>query len=125
MAVWKYEGGKDSVVEVSKEDYAKCNTSNPIEEYSDGNTKVKLDRPGPFFFISGEKGHCEKGQKLIVVVMSPRHRDTGISFSSPAAAPSPAEFEDGPAVAPTSSATVWQSGFVVFALGLLAMYMGI
>ncbi|KAE8720455.1 nuclear nucleic acid-binding protein C1D [Hibiscus syriacus] len=52
---------------------------------------------GPFYFISGAKGHCEQGQKLVVVVLSPRHSYTGIS-----PAPSPAEIE-GPAVAPTSN----------------------
>ncbi|KAJ1413107.1 Phytocyanin domain [Sesbania bispinosa] len=55
------------------EGYANCNSHpSPIERYSDGNTKVKLDRPGPFYFISGAKGHCEKGQKVIVVVVSPK-----------------------------------------------------
>ncbi|GMY29177.1 early nodulin-like protein 1 [Fagus crenata] len=112
--VWKYDSGKDSVLQVNKENYVSCNTSNPIEEYKDGNTKVKLDRSGPFYFISGSKGHCEKGQKLVVVVLSPRHRYTGIS-----PAPSPVEF-DGPAVAPTSSATKLQSGLMV-ALGIFAL----
>ncbi|KAJ1437588.1 Phytocyanin domain [Sesbania bispinosa] len=70
MAVWKYDGGKDSVLQVNREGYANCSTSNPIEECSDGNTTVKLDRPGPFYFISEAKGHCEKGQKAIVVVTS-------------------------------------------------------
>ncbi|KAJ6295349.1 hypothetical protein OIU78_023382 [Salix suchowensis] len=31
--VWKYDGQKDSVLQVSKEAYAACNTTNPIEEY--------------------------------------------------------------------------------------------
>ncbi|XVE53524.1 hypothetical protein DITRI_Ditri03aG0010000 [Diplodiscus trichospermus] len=97
--VWKYDGGKDSVLQVTKEAYASCITSNPIAEYNDGNTKVKLENSGPFYFISGAKGHCEEGQKLHVVVLSPKHRYTGIS-----PAPSPAEIE-GPAIAPTSSAT--------------------
>ncbi|RDX81304.1 Early nodulin-like protein 1 [Mucuna pruriens] len=112
--VWKYESGKDSVLEVTREGYGNCSTSNPIKEYSDGNTKVKLERPGPFYFISGAKGHCEKGQKLIVVVMSPRHTFTAIS-----PAPSPAELEQGPAVAPTSTATTLQVG-----LGVLAIFVG-
>ncbi|XP_061365272.1 early nodulin-like protein 15 [Gastrolobium bilobum] len=118
--VWKYEGGKDSVLEVNREEYGNCSTSNPIKEYSDGNTKVKLDRPGPFYFISGVKGHCEKGQKIIVVVMSPRNRYAGIS---PSPAPSPAAEFEGPAVAPTSAATALQ-GALVTALGVLAMYVG-
>ncbi|KAF2287284.1 hypothetical protein GH714_039536 [Hevea brasiliensis] len=94
------------------EAYLSCNTSNPIEEYKDGNTKVKLDRSGPFYFISGAEGHCVKGQKMIVVVLSPRRRYTGIS-----PAPSPAEFE-GPAVAPTSTATSLK-GSLVMSLGIL------
>lgn len=113
LLVWKYEGGKDSVLQVSKEDYANCNISSPIGQYTDGNTKVQLDRPGPFYFISGENGHCEKGQKLVVVVLTPRR-------ISPA--PSPVEFE-GPAVAPTSGATALQGGLMVALLGgVLALW---
>ncbi|XP_014502674.1 early nodulin-like protein 3 [Vigna radiata var. radiata] len=114
--VWKYDGGKDSVLQVSREEYVNCSISNPIKVYSDGTTKVKLDRPGPFYFISGAKGHCEKGQKLVVVVLTPRGRSSGI-VSSPAPAPAPsfAEFE-GPAVAPTSSANALHGGIVMVAL---------
>ncbi|KAI4316407.1 hypothetical protein L6164_024389 [Bauhinia variegata] len=115
--VWKYDGGKDSVLQVSKDDYANCNISNPIKKYDDGNTKVELDRPGAFYFISGANGHCEKGQKFVVVVMTPRNRHMGIS-----PAPSPAEFE-GPSAAPspTSSATALQGGLMVVG-GTLAMW---
>ncbi|XP_071723948.1 early nodulin-like protein 14 [Rutidosis leptorrhynchoides] len=117
--VLNYDKEKDSVLEVTKEAYMSCNTSNPITEYKDGNTKVKLDRSGPFYFISGAEGHCAKGLKLIVVVMSPRHS----TISSPA--PSPMESE-GPAVAPTSSATSLKAtilmGFgAVFGFGFLIM----
>ncbi|GLT85232.1 hypothetical protein SLE2022_034280 [Rubroshorea leprosula] len=112
--VWKYDGGKDSVLQVTKEAYQSCNSTDPVAEYQDGDTKVKLERPGPFYFISGAKGHCEQGQKLIVVVLTPRHRYTAIS-----PAPSPVEFE-APAIAPTSSATSFKAGFVV-ALGLLVL----
>ncbi|XP_021597148.2 early nodulin-like protein 1 [Manihot esculenta] len=110
--VWKYDSQKDSVLQVTREAYLSCNTSNPIEEYGDGNTKVKLDRSGAYYFISGAEGHCVKGQKMIVVVLSQRHRYTGIS-----PAPSPAEFE-GPAVAPTSAATSLKGSLVV-SLGVL------
>jgi hypothetical protein len=115
LAAWKYDGQKDSVLQVTKEAYASCNTTSPIEEYKDGNTKVKLDRSGPFYFISGAEGHCEKGQKFVVVVLSQKQRHTGIS-----PAPSPAEFEGGPAVAPTSSAYTLRGGFLV-ALGVLVL----
>ncbi|BFG17948.1 hypothetical protein CerSpe_042220 [Prunus speciosa] len=112
--VLKYDSAKDSVLRVTKEDYANCNVSNPIEQHKDGETKLHLDQPGPFYFISGTKGHCEKGQKVIVVVMTPR-KHYGIS-----PAPSPAEV-DGPAVAPTSSATSLQGGLLVVAFGIFAL----
>ncbi|EEF46870.1 early nodulin-like protein 1 [Ricinus communis] len=114
--VWKYDSQKDSVLEVTRAAYLSCNVSNPVEEYKDGNTKVKLERAGPYYFISGAEGHCEKGQKMIVVVLSPRHnRFIGIS-----PAPSPAEFE-GPAIAPTSTATSlkFKGSFLVAPLGIL------
>ncbi|KAL7187226.1 hypothetical protein ACSBR1_037320 [Camellia fascicularis] len=117
--VWNYDGNKDSVVEVRKRDYITCNTSSPIAEHKDGNTKVKLDRSGPFYFISGEEGHCEKGQKLIVVVMSAKHatRHFGI-----APAPSPVDFQ-GPAVAPTSAAAaaVLYGGLMVALAGFVLL----
>ncbi|WVZ19664.1 hypothetical protein V8G54_006986 [Vigna mungo] len=119
--VWKFESGKDSVLEVTREEYGNCSSSNPIKEYSDGNTKVMLERPGPFYFISGAKGHCEKGQKLVVVVISPKH-----TFRAISPAPSPAEFE-APAVAPTSTATTLQvalltSTLLVFAMTLVVTF---
>ncbi|KAI3468354.1 hypothetical protein Pfo_025017 [Paulownia fortunei] len=118
--VWEYDGSKDSVLQVTKRDYVTCNTSNPIETYSGGNTKVKLERSGPYYFISGAEGHCEKGQKLIVVVMSEKHR----RFKVVSPAPSPAEIE-GPAVAPapTSGAGSLSGGFLMLALGALLVVM--
>lgn len=116
IAVWKYDGAKDSVYQVTKEDYISCNTTNPIEQHKDGETKVELTRPGPYYFISGVKSNCEKGEKMIVVVLTPRHR-----FDiSPA--PSPAEF-DGPAVAPTSGGSSLKSGLVLGLLGGLVLGM--
>ncbi|EOY29527.1 hypothetical protein QUC31_020730 [Theobroma cacao] len=110
--VWSYDPSKDSVLQVSKKDYETCNTSSPIAAHKDGNTKVKLERSGAYYFISGAEGHCQKGQKLIVVVMSARSQFMGVS-----PAPSPMEFE-GPAVAPTSSCVSLKSGLVVM-LGVL------
>ncbi|KFK29784.1 hypothetical protein AALP_AA7G178800 [Arabis alpina] len=89
--VFRYEAGKDSVLQVTREAYEKCNTTSPKATYTDGYTKVKLDQAGPVYFISGTEGHCQKGQKLRVVVISPR---VSAAFSP---APSPS---DGPALAP-------------------------
>lgn len=71
--VWKYDPKEESVLQVTKEGYDKCNTSSPIKEHKDGNTKVELEHSGPFYFISGSHGNCEKGEKLIVVVLSEDH----------------------------------------------------
>ncbi|KAI5393704.1 early nodulin-like protein 1 [Lathyrus oleraceus] len=118
--LFTYEAGKDSVLQVSKEDYVSCNISNPIKKYNDGKTKVRFDRSGPYYYISGEKGHCEKGEKVTVVVIS--QRSPSVAPVSPASAPSPGGGVEGPAVAPspTSSADVLQGGGVLMAMGVVA-----
>ncbi|GFP86774.1 early nodulin-like protein 1 [Phtheirospermum japonicum] len=92
--VLKYDVSKDSVLEVTRRDYVTCNTSAPIENYTGGDTTVRLGRSGPYYFISGAEGHCQKGKKLIVVVISERYR----RVISPA--PSPLAGNEGPVVAP-------------------------
>ncbi|KAL3640074.1 hypothetical protein CASFOL_011937 [Castilleja foliolosa] len=65
---FKYK--KDSVMEVSKENYKECNSNRPNFFSNTGNTMYTLDRSGFFYFISGATGHCEKGQRMIVWVMA-------------------------------------------------------
>lgn len=83
------------MLEVTREDYLSCNIPSPIEEHNDGHTVVKLRRSGPHYFVGGAKGSCEKGEKIIVVVMAPR------KYGGVAPVPGPVGF-DAPAVAPTS-----------------------
>ncbi|XP_010421357.1 PREDICTED: early nodulin-like protein 3 [Camelina sativa] len=124
--VWKYNGEKDSVLQVTKDAYINCNTTNPAANYSNGDTKVKLERSGPFYFISGSKSNCVEGEKLHIVVMSSRGGHTGGFFtgSAPSPAPSPALL-GAPAVAPvTGSASSLASrvgilGFVGLGIVLL------
>lgn len=106
---------------MTKEDYVNCNTSSPIQQYKDGETRIVLDKSGPFYFISGTKDHCEKGQKLIVVVLSQRNRPSAGAVS-PAPSPALAVEIDGPAVAPTptSSASAFKAGLIVALMGVLA-----
>uniref|UniRef100_A0A0D3AIZ7 Phytocyanin domain-containing protein n=1 Tax=Brassica oleracea var. oleracea TaxID=109376 RepID=A0A0D3AIZ7_BRAOL len=54
---FKYK--KDSVMQVTKECYKQCNSSHPRFYSNTGKTR----------FI-GTSGHCEKGQKMIVEVIS-------------------------------------------------------
>ncbi|KAI5009761.1 hypothetical protein ZWY2020_011898 [Hordeum vulgare] len=64
---FKYKA--DSVMEVTQEEYDKCGSTHPIFFSNNGDTEVRLDRPGPFYFISGVTGHCERGQKMVVKVI--------------------------------------------------------
>jgi len=87
---FKYKKLEDSVLLVTQAAYETCNTSNPTAYYDDGNTVIKLRHSGPYYFISGIQENCNKGQKLIVVVMaSSGHSGPG---SYP---PSPSPFQSG------------------------------
>lgn len=80
---------------VNRGDYDNCNTNNPITTLTGGDSYVNLNRSGPFYFISGNKSNCDQGQKLIVVVLSPK------KMLPPPGAPAPAS--SSPAVSPASS----------------------
>ncbi|XP_019183386.1 PREDICTED: early nodulin-like protein 1, partial [Ipomoea nil] len=95
ILVFKYPCNNDSVLEVNEDDYKNCNTKNPIKSYnSNGNTEVVLERSGAIFFISGQDDHCENGQKLAVVVLSPKHTSPG--SPPPVALPPEANSNNGP-----------------------------
>ncbi|KAK4439177.1 Early nodulin-like protein 1 [Sesamum alatum] len=94
--LFKYNKESDSVLVVNSQDYDNCNTANPILRLDDGNSVFKFDRSGPFFFITGNKSNCDKGQKLIIVVLAVRNRRSPPRATSP----SPAE---APASSPTST----------------------
>ncbi|KAH7860172.1 hypothetical protein Vadar_010159 [Vaccinium darrowii] len=87
--LFKYDKGSNSVLVVTKEEYENCSTQNPIEKMDGGDSVFKFDRSGPFYFISGNETNCEKGQKLIIVVLAVRNKPTSPPSTSPAGAPSP------------------------------------
>ncbi|XP_011045240.1 PREDICTED: mavicyanin [Populus euphratica] len=66
----RFKYRKDSVMEVSVEDYKKCNSSHPNFFSNTGNTVYHLNHSGYFYFISGVSGHCERGQRMIIKVIS-------------------------------------------------------
>ncbi|KAL7592189.1 early nodulin-like protein 1 [Lactuca sativa] len=85
--LFKYQSGKDSVVQVTKEDYDNCNAASPIAKYDDGHSMVKLNESGPHYFISGLVDNCKKNEKVVIVVMADRsHRSPPSSPPSPAPA---------------------------------------
>ncbi|XP_038889729.1 early nodulin-like protein 1 [Benincasa hispida] len=61
---------KDSVMEVTEEEYKRCNSTQPNFFSNTGNTVFQFRRSGTFYFISGANGHCERGQRMIVKVMA-------------------------------------------------------
>ncbi|KAI3753744.1 hypothetical protein L2E82_25806 [Cichorium intybus] len=97
---FKYNAASDSVLEVSKSDYDNCNMNNPITTLTGGDSFFNLNRSGPFYFISGNKSHCDQGQKLEVVVISPKTR------RSHSAAPPPGGSSPVPNASPVSSPPV-------------------
>ncbi|KAG7550615.1 Phytocyanin domain [Arabidopsis thaliana x Arabidopsis arenosa] len=74
---------KDSVMQVTKGSYKQCNSSHPRFYSNTGKTRFMFDHSVPYYFISGTSGHCEKGQKMIVEVIS---LDQTTTSSAPPAA---------------------------------------
>ncbi|XP_031483767.1 early nodulin-like protein 3 [Nymphaea colorata] len=123
VLVWNYNPQKDSVLQVTFDDYQKCNTSNPIAKHTDGNTTVTLDRSGPFYFISGVQGNCQKGEKLIVVVLSPRVAQPSMApASSPASEGSPSS---PPMVSASTGLDGFRLGFSALVVTLVTMVVGL
>ncbi|CAL9227171.1 unnamed protein product [Arabidopsis halleri] len=86
---FKYAKGKDSVLEVSEQEYNTCNTTHPLTSLSDGDSLFLLSHSGSFFFISGNSQNCLKGQKLAVKVLSTVHHSHSPRHTSPSSSPSP------------------------------------
>ncbi|XP_059442835.1 early nodulin-like protein 2 [Corylus avellana] len=82
--VFKYKKGSDSVLVVkTKDDFDKCNKTNPEKKLEDGDSEFSFDRSGPFYFISGKEQNCEKGQRLTVVVLAVRNHSQNPRPSAP------------------------------------------
>ncbi|KAK2969832.1 hypothetical protein RJ640_000649 [Escallonia rubra] len=115
--VMKYDPKSDSVLEVTEEDYKNCNKGKPIKSYKGGETKIALNRSGLFYFISGAEGHCEKGQKLEVDVLSDKHEGGGVKGHPPALAPV-SVLPPAPAPAPADGAHALTVGFMATVLAV-------
>ncbi|KAL9226960.1 hypothetical protein vseg_002712 [Gypsophila vaccaria] len=59
---------KDSILQVDREDYGRCNVTSPISKFEDGSTVFKFDRSG-FLYFSGKTGHCDAVEEMIVRIM--------------------------------------------------------
>ncbi|XP_050228362.1 stellacyanin [Mercurialis annua] len=63
-----YPPSQDSVVQVTEQNYNSCNLKDPILYMNNGNSLFNITTEGHFYFTSGNPGHCEKKQKLIISV---------------------------------------------------------
>ncbi|XP_071692071.1 chemocyanin-like [Rutidosis leptorrhynchoides] len=59
-----------SVLEVSKDDYDSCTTSNPISTNALTPVTVTLTAAGSRYFICGTPGHCDQGMKVEIDTVS-------------------------------------------------------
>ncbi|KAF6137427.1 hypothetical protein GIB67_009903 [Kingdonia uniflora] len=98
------QSGKDSVLQVSKDDFANCNITTPIATFNDRSTTFKFTQSGPYYFISGIQDNCKKNEKLVVIVMAQRGQQSSNSTqtppASPPSSPPPAPVEVVPTPAP-------------------------
>lgn len=98
---FKYNKAIDSVLLVSKDDFDNCNSDNPITKLDDGASAFTFDRSGPYYFITGNKTHCDKGQKFHLIVLTVRNNQP----PSPPSADTPAS--------PSSSITISPPGAAI------------
>ncbi|KAL3517789.1 hypothetical protein ACH5RR_020378 [Cinchona calisaya] len=53
-----------NIVMVDGNGYDKCSASAKAKTYSSGKDKIKLSRPGRYYFICTFPGHCDGGLKI-------------------------------------------------------------
>ncbi|XP_049356281.1 early nodulin-like protein 1 [Solanum verrucosum] len=118
--VFKFELGSNSALFVYKEDYYNCNKEDPIVILDHGDSRFTFNGPGTFSFISGHEDNCEKGQKLMIVVLSPNH--TKAQEAQTSLSPTPAE-SIGPVLlpAPTPAKSGAPAGFISWSFSISLM----
>ncbi|KAK1305259.1 Early nodulin-like protein 3 [Acorus calamus] len=113
-----YDSNKDSVLQVTKDDYDSCNTASPITTFkNDGNTVFTFSQSGPFYFISGTHDNCLMNEKMIIVVLSDRSGKSASPNGSNQPTSPPGEgtstTTDTPPPSSPNGATYMVNGFMV------------
>ncbi|KAL5737729.1 hypothetical protein ACOSP7_030490 [Xanthoceras sorbifolium] len=86
--VFNYQSGQDSVLQVTREAYDNCSTTDiPMANFTEGHTVFTFNRSGPFYFISGNKDNCLKNEKLVVIVLANRTQGNSNQTDSPPPSP--------------------------------------
>ncbi|XP_019192032.1 PREDICTED: mavicyanin-like [Ipomoea nil] len=127
--LWFQYSSYHNVVEVAKEDFDGCTTSNVLSSNSTGNTTFPLTRPGQRLFLSGNRMYCLGGMKLQVNVESnqtmapaPAPQAGGGDGGSAAALLPPSSKSNNPsAIVPGSSNHVKVDLLMTALLGILGL----
>ncbi|KAM7273465.1 hypothetical protein ACFE04_028129 [Oxalis oulophora] len=64
--VFHYRPNEDNLIQVTHQDFERCNLDSPINLYISGYTKIILDKVGHYYFLCGY--HCSQEQKLEIIV---------------------------------------------------------
>ncbi|TYH96119.1 hypothetical protein ES332_A12G156400v1 [Gossypium tomentosum] len=101
--IFQYTPNHD-VLEVTKADHDSCQTSSPLQTYTDGNTVIPLTSPGKRYFICGTLGHCSEHLDTVAASPSPSSPPSASPSPSspPSASPAP-ETSPSPANTPESA----------------------
>ncbi|KAK7269030.1 hypothetical protein RIF29_21745 [Crotalaria pallida] len=97
-----YPPSQDSVIQVTKESYKSCNLKNPILYMNNGNSLFNITSEGLYYFTSGEPGHCQKNQKLVINVGNVTANFDDAESPGPSSSSYPTVFGNIP-VAPSAS----------------------
>ncbi|KAL5228281.1 hypothetical protein ABZP36_016546 [Zizania latifolia] len=108
--VFRYRKEEDSVAVVSQSHYDACNATEPLQRLDGGDSVFVFNHSGPFFFISGDAGRCQAGERLIVVVLAVRNNTPSSPPpppppSPPVPAPSPRSMPPPPPAPGTNGTT--------------------
>ncbi|XP_054823420.1 mavicyanin-like [Prosopis cineraria] len=121
-----YPPSQDSVIQVTAESYKSCDLKDPILHMNDGNSLFNITSNGEFYFTSGVAGHCQKKQKLRIVVgdgngVTPSDAPTAALPENAADAPSyPTVFGSIPVTASSSApSSLSSSALSLFIYALL------
>ncbi|GAB2217481.1 hypothetical protein Droror1_Dr00000673 [Drosera rotundifolia] len=98
--LWFQYASYNNVCELTNENYDVCNTTQPLQTYTGGNTTITLTHSGDWYFACGNQLYCLGGMKLRVNVASNQ------SATSPAPAPASALHQSGSLPASAKGANV-------------------
>lgn len=126
VSVFFYPPSQDSVIQVTAQSYNSCNLKDPILYMNNGNSLFNITAEGEYFFTSGKPGHCEKKQKLHILVgnvtataFSPSYGPSALPDTAPSYPTVFGTIPAPPSPSSSSSPSLRFSGFVVAAIGFV------